>query len=1185
MNKSILSILSLALMFCFTSVLGQEKANEQRKELYKDGVYNPYEVLDTRVDNMRYWRKAAELGLTPVQEKVDVPLGTYKSSRINAKSVWREDSPDVPVTEENSTQSENSIFADPTDPDHVLQSNNSTQNPVGSLFGANYFFSYDFGATWDGSLQGAGGSNSGDPATAISLEGRQYVGFIHSNGGQGISYSDDGENWTSVVCGSPPGGWNILDKNHMWIDNSPVSPYAGNVYSAWTGFGNSNDSEIEFVYSDDNGLSYSSHMNISSAVNAGSHNQGVNLQTGPDGQVYAAWAIYDSWPSDESAIGFAKSYDGGASFAPAERIITNIRGIRTSETSKNHRVNSFPVMAVDISGGDMDGTIYIVWANIGVPGINSGSDIDVYIVRSEDEGETWSDPVKVNQDEPGQGAEHYFPWITCDPVTGALSVIFYDDRNVGGTKCEVYCANSFDGGETWEDFRVSDTDFTPAPIAGLAGGYMGDYLGITARDARVYPVWTDTRTGTAMTYVSPYETNSLARPTNLVAAVTFETGEVQLDWQFEPVPTFEYFIVYRDGFEIGTTTENTFTDVLPDYGVYKYKVTAMHDEGESSGPSEVIQWGDAHVTVDPEEIVENIEPNNTSTRFLTIENTGELDLIYEVSSSTEPIRGLDEYCIPAGDCTFGDGITDFEMGDISNLGNGCSPDAYGDYTDMITEVQIGNSYEITLGAGYNDQFVTIWIDFDKDEEFEESEKLLEGFELTNSGELYTTEITIPDGVESGEARMRVKAEWLNVPSDPCEDVSYGETEDYTVNVSGWLYVDRIVDTLDPGNTSIVEINFDSEDLTQGTYYGNIQVESNDPDAPLVDVPVTLNVGGMLPLALQVIAEPTTICMGESSQLEAIVTGGTGNYTYEWTSDPAGFTSTDPDPVVMPEETTTYFVVVDDGENQLNDEITIVVEHTPEQAFTPDGETDMCWGVYQTVYSTQGATGALLYNWVLEPEEAGSINGTGLTATVTWDESYTGLATVMVQGTNNCGLGDMSEALLVTLHELPEVDLGADMTVCANETVTLDAGNPGADYLWSTGETTQTITVDTTGVGIGIVDIWVEVTDVNSCMNTDTITIQFDDCTGIYEVADQWSVQVFPIPTDGKFTIEIKSASNKPVNLSVFNSMGREVYRNEGFVVNNASILELNLNNQREGIYFLNIKGEGINVIKKIVIQK
>jgi PKD repeat protein len=430
--------------------------------------------------------------------------------------VMNDNSPDVPTTTVNSTQSENSVFVHPTDNQVLLNSNNSTQNPVGSLYGADYLISSDGGATWGGSVNGAGGYNSGDPAAAIGLTGRQYIGFIDNNSGQSVAWSDDdGASWTSVVAATQNG--DLLDKNHMWIDNSAVSPYEGNIYVSYTDFGASGY-PIEVTHSANDGLSYSTPVAISGAINAGSHNQGVNIQTGPNGQVYIIWAVYDSWPSDETAIGFAKSTDGGTTFAPATRIISNIRGIRTTETSKNQRVNSFPSMAVDISGGPNNGTIYIVWANVGVPGVNTGSDIDVYMSKSANQGDSWAVPVKVNQDPSGQAKEHYFPWITCDRITGELSVIFYDDRNVTSTQCEVFVASSLDGGATWDDFKVSDVSFTPSPIPGLASSYMGDYLGVSAVGSRVYPVWPDNRSGVVITYTSPFDLSPV--PTALFTAST-----------------------------------------------------------------------------------------------------------------------------------------------------------------------------------------------------------------------------------------------------------------------------------------------------------------------------------------------------------------------------------------------------------------------------------------------------------------------------------------------------------------------------------------------------------------------------------------------------------------------------------------------------------------------------------------
>lgn len=505
-------LISVAIM-AITSAHAQGDAESKAQE------------LDTRIWSQSYWLKMAQLGFVEVAPKVPQKKAFYSSSRIDAPGILTKDSPDVPVTTiTNTTQSENSVFVHPLDNNTVLNSNNSTDwvgGYVYTLYGADALFTKDGGTTWGGQITGAGGTNSGDPATAIGLNGRWYVGYVAATYDQGVAYSTDaGTTWTHVLAA---GGGYVLDKNHLWIDNSPASSYEGDLYSAWTNFqGGSNDSEIEIVRSTNDGISWSSPINISSGVSAGSHNQGVNIQTGPNGEVYAVWTIYDSWPSDETALGLAKSTNGGASYATAARIITNIRGIRSSYTSKNMRVNSFPVMAVDISGGAYNGHIYVVWANIGVPGINTGSDIDVYMIKSTNGGSIWSSPVKVNQDPSGLGKEHFFPWINCDPETGDLHVIFYDDRNVSSSDCETFVATSTDGGATWTDFKVSDVSFTPSPIPGLASGYFGDYLGISARGGKVYPAWTDNRDGRAMTYVSPFAMEQENNPPQVI--VTYPDG-------------------------------------------------------------------------------------------------------------------------------------------------------------------------------------------------------------------------------------------------------------------------------------------------------------------------------------------------------------------------------------------------------------------------------------------------------------------------------------------------------------------------------------------------------------------------------------------------------------------------------------------------------------------------------------
>ena len=237
---------------------------------------------------MGYWKRMADSGYVEVAPVRNVASAHFTGSKIEGRLVMSANSGDVQLYNISTTESENSIFVKPSSNTTLLNSNNSTTNPVTTLYGANYFTSTDGGQTWGGSTGGAGGGNSGDPATAINLSGRYFVGLINASSGQSVAYSTDGGvNWTSVVASNkPPGTGTLLDKNHLWVDNGTLSTYAGQLYDAWTPFGGTNDGQIEIMRSTDSGVSWGNKLAISAGVAAGSHNHGVNIQTGPAGQVY-----------------------------------------------------------------------------------------------------------------------------------------------------------------------------------------------------------------------------------------------------------------------------------------------------------------------------------------------------------------------------------------------------------------------------------------------------------------------------------------------------------------------------------------------------------------------------------------------------------------------------------------------------------------------------------------------------------------------------------------------------------------------------------------------------------------------------------------------------------------------------------------------------------------------------------
>ena len=217
----------------------------------------------------------------------------FKTSNPSNQLLQQINIPDITIEDvTNITHSENSVFISPIDPDIIANSNNFSTWPTIANLSTSGQVSINAGQNWDGVVGNLNNSRA-DPAVTIGLNGRIYAGYVDLSFGQSISYSDDnGQNWIERVVAPNPG--QVADKNHLWIDNrhfrmdGTVNPHDGNLYSAWTDFGNLNNSNLNIVISisTDDGDTWTTPVNLSDDVGAGSHDQGVNIQTGPNGEVY-----------------------------------------------------------------------------------------------------------------------------------------------------------------------------------------------------------------------------------------------------------------------------------------------------------------------------------------------------------------------------------------------------------------------------------------------------------------------------------------------------------------------------------------------------------------------------------------------------------------------------------------------------------------------------------------------------------------------------------------------------------------------------------------------------------------------------------------------------------------------------------------------------------------------------------
>lgn len=138
------------------------------------------------------------------------------------------------------------------------------------------------------------------------------------------------------------------------------------------------------------------------------------------------------------------------------------------------------------------------------------------------------------------------------------------------------------------------------------------------------------------------------------------------------------------------------------------------------------------------------------------------------------------YCASKGNNVAYEYIDNVAIGGISNTtaANG----GYGDFTNLTGNLNVGTN-NIIVSAGFAGSSYTehwgVWIDFNQNGTFESSEKVVTGSSSSSSNLSYT--FSVPSSAKTGKTRMRVSMKWNAAPT-ACETFSYGEVEDYTVNI-------------------------------------------------------------------------------------------------------------------------------------------------------------------------------------------------------------------------------------------------------------------------------------------------------------------------------------------------------------------------------------------------------------------
>jgi hypothetical protein len=350
----------------------------------------------------------------------------------------------------------------------------------------NIYFTKDGGKTWQKKKVESSFGVYGDPALIADSKGDFY--FFHLSDptfGKGgyesekldrivVQYSGDGgETWSegeSIGLNSPK------DQDKEW----PAVDSKNNLYVTWTQFDKYGDTDPNchssiMLSTSRNGKKWSDPIQISqtpgNCIDDDSTAEGAMPAITFDGKMFVAWA-------NQGKIFLDRSFDGGTMWLSNDLAIAEQTGGWDLKIPGHDRCNGMPVFLTDRSKSPFRGSLYLSWADQR----KGENDTDIWFIRSNNFGDNWTSPLRVNNDNPGK--HQYLPWMTVDQATGAIYMIYYDRREYEDNQTDVYLAYSFDGGLSFKNIKISETPFIPTDTS-----FFGDYTNISAHKGIVAPIW------------------------------------------------------------------------------------------------------------------------------------------------------------------------------------------------------------------------------------------------------------------------------------------------------------------------------------------------------------------------------------------------------------------------------------------------------------------------------------------------------------------------------------------------------------------------------------------------------------------------------------------------------------------------------------------------------------------------
>ena len=220
-----------------------------------------------------------------------------------------------------------------------------------------------------------------------------------------------------------------------------------------------------------------------------------DITVGPNGEVAVSYGPNSGGQGGTLYAQISANPLGGVPFGPPIAVAaSNVGGFTYIPAQPNWGIDAEPRLVYDRSPGPHRGRLYFSYVTATSPG---GADTDIYLLSSDDQGASWSTPVRVDDD--ATTTSQFLPHLTLDQTSGAVALTWQDARNSPtNTQTQFWGAISTDGGASFTpNFQISTgTSDQARSIAALKKADYGDYSGNAFDHGLLIPAWADNSNST-----------------------------------------------------------------------------------------------------------------------------------------------------------------------------------------------------------------------------------------------------------------------------------------------------------------------------------------------------------------------------------------------------------------------------------------------------------------------------------------------------------------------------------------------------------------------------------------------------------------------------------------------------------------------------------------------------------------